>query len=63
MLKTKGPLDNTTYTQYLRQKANTNMFKNDTTTKVPQVERMSVISLPPVRDVLTTGLLRQITKP
>lgn len=63
MFKTKGPLDNTTYTQYLRQRANTRMFQNDTSTGVPQVERMSIISRPPVRDALTTGLLRQVTKP
>jgi len=62
MFNPKGPLDSSTYTKYLRQRANTNMYKNDTTTGVPQVERMSIISRPPVRDVLTTGLLRQINK-
>ena len=63
MFKPKGPLDNTTYTKYLRQRANVNMFRNDTTKGIPQVERMSIISRPPVQDVLTTGLLRQINKP
>jgi hypothetical protein len=63
MFKTKGPLDNTTYTKYLRQRANTNMFISDTTNGIAQGERMSIISRPPIGDILTTGLLRQINRP
>ena len=63
MFKPKGPLDSSTYTKYLRQRANTNMYQADIGSGVPQVERMSIISRPPIRDVLTTGLLRQLNAP
>jgi hypothetical protein len=39
------------------------MYQGDISRGIPQLERMSIISRPPIGDILTTGLLRQINRP
>jgi hypothetical protein len=39
------------------------MYQADKTSGIAQGERMSIISRPPIRDILTTGLLRQLNAP
>jgi len=63
MMKVKGPLDNTTYTTYLRQRANTKMYKNDVDKNISSLERQSIISQQPFARSISLGLLRQINKP
>lgn len=60
MMKPKGPLDASTYTKWLRQKANVGMFNNDVNKAIPQYERKSIISKAPAADLPARGLFTQL---
>ena len=59
-MKPKGPLDSSTYKKWLRQKANSAMFNNDTSLSIPQTERKSIVSKSPSADLPVRGLLTQL---
>lgn len=60
MMKPKGPLDASTYTKWLRQRANIGMANNDNVQKIPQYERKSIISNAPAADLPTSGFFKQL---
>ncbi len=54
----KNPVfDASTYTEYLKKRSNLKLYKSDIVNKVPQGERSSIISRPPVEDIGSNGLL------
>ena len=59
----KNPVfDASTYTKYLKERSNVKLYNSDRDTKVPQGERSSIISRPPVQDKGTNGLLAIFSK-
>jgi len=59
----KNPVfDASTYTKYIKERSNVKLYNSDRDTKVPQGERSSIISRPPVQDKGTNGLLAIFSK-
>ena len=59
-MKPKGPLDASTYTKWLRQKANIGMYNNDISSSIPQYERKSIVSRAPAADLPALGFFTQL---
>lgn len=55
--------DASSYTRYLRERANTKMYQNDVASGIPQIERKSIVSRSPAADLLKNGFLNEFSIP
>jgi hypothetical protein len=55
--------DASSYTRFLRERANTRMYQTDLTSRIPQTERKSIVSNSPAADLLKNGFLNEFYTP
>jgi hypothetical protein len=55
--------DASSYTRFLRERANTRMYQTDLASRIPQTERKSIVSNSPAADLLKNGFLNEFYTP
>jgi len=55
--------DASSYTRFLRERANTRMHQTDLASRIPQTERKSIVSNSPAADLLKNGFLNEFYIP
>jgi hypothetical protein len=54
--------DASSYTRFLRESANTKLYTSDISSRTPQTDRHSIVSIPPVASILRRGILYEFGK-